>query len=527
MRNVDTDILVIGSGAAGLSFALRMCSKYRITLITKNKLVESNTYYAQGGIAAAAPPLDSFINHINDTISAGDGLCNKDIVEQVIKAGPQMIDDLIKWGVKFTKSEKNKGLYDLTKEGGHSNRRIYHRDDTTGIEIQKHLIKQVKKCKNIKIYEYHMAVNLLTGKHGSEAGCYGAYVLDIKNNKVVTVRARAVLLAAGGAGKVYMYTSNPDVATGDGIAMAYRAGAKISNMEFIQFHPTCLYHPKAKSFLVSESVRGEGGKLRLPNNKLFMKKYHSLGDLAPRDVTARAIDFEMKKSGLQYVYLDITHKPAGFIKKRFPNIYNECLSLGIDMTREPIPVVPAAHYICGGIRTDKYGRTNIKNLFAAGETACTDLHGANRLASNSLLEALFFANNAFEFLKDNLEEIKFPKIKPWNPGKAVDSSEQVMITHNWYEIRRLMWNYVGIVRSEKRLARARRRLDILKTEIQEYYWGFNITAPLLELRNLVTVADIIVKSAIHRKESRGLHYSLDYPKKNKKQCKDTIIQRKL
>jgi L-aspartate oxidase len=525
MKQIETDILVIGSGIAGISFALRIADQNKkVTIVTKDVLQESNTYYAQGGIASVTSEEDSFISHIQDTITAGDGLCNQKVVELVVKEGPNVINDLLHWGVNFTRF--NKTSYDLTREGGHSKRRIFHKDDITGIEIEKHLVTRVKKTRNIKFLEHHMAINLITKKIQNKKECCGAYVLDTKNNKVITLKAQVVVVATGGAGKVYLYTSNPDVATGDGIALAYRIGATISNMEFIQFHPTCLYHPEAKSFLISEAVRGEGGILILPNAKPFMQKYHSLKDLAPRDVVARAIDFEMKKLGIPCVYLDIRHKGKEFIKRKFPNIYEKCLALGIDITEKPIPVVPAAHYTCGGIKTDIYGRTNIKNLFAIGETACTGLHGANRLASNSLLEALVFGKQASQYLENNFPTQKLQKIKEWNTLNAVDSNEQILIPHNWYEIRRLMWNYVGIVRSNKRLARAKRRIDILIKEIQEYYWNFTITQPLLELRNLATVADIIIRSAIKRKESRGLHYNLDYPFKDEKKIKETIIRKK-
>ncbi|MFH1715406.1 MAG: L-aspartate oxidase [Elusimicrobiota bacterium] len=518
-NRVNSDVLIIGSGAAGLSLALRLASKYKINVISKAGLEESSTFYAQGGIAAAWDEKDSLNEHINDTIIAGDGLCKKNVVSAVIKEGPGIIKDLIDWGVKFTKCDSGSGEFDLTKEGGHTKRRIFHKDDTTGVEIETSLSNKVKKQKNISVYEYHIAINLIKHKQA----CCGAYVLNEKKGSVITFCAPIIVLATGGTGKVYVYTSNPDTATGDGIAMAYRIGAKISNMEFMQFHPTCLYHPKAKSFLISEAVRGEGGILRLANGKAFMHKYHKLGSLAPRDVVARAIDCEIKKSGDVCVFLDITHKNKNFIKKRFPNIYEKCLLYGIDITKEPAPVVPAAHYMCGGIKIDMNGRTNIKNLYAVGETACTGLHGANRLASNSLLEAFFTSKRAAEYIKNNFPKIAIPKIKPWSIGKAVDSNEQVMITHNWYELRRLMWNYVGIVRSNARLARARSRIKLLISEIQEYYWDFTVTAPLIELRNLATVADLIIRSAQKRKESRGLHYSLDYPKKNPKKARDTVL----
>lgn len=523
-RTITTDILVIGSGVAGISFALRIAPYHSVLLATKGMLTESSTLYAQGGIASVASEEDSFLSHIQDTLTAGAGLCHADVVESVVNAGPELIADLIHWGVKFTRVEDDRTRYHLTREGGHATRRIYHADDTTGREVERKLAATVRREKRITVYEQCMAINLIVHTQANTTTCYGAYLLDTKTGRVVTVKARVVVLATGGAGKVYVYTSNPDVSTGDGIAMAYRAGAAIRNMEFFQFHPTCLYHPHATTMLISEAVRGEGGKLLLPTHKPFMQKYHPLGDLAPRDVVARAMDAEMKIHGLSCVYLDISHKPKQFILHRFPHIYRTCKDLGIDITREPIPVVPAAHYLCGGVQTDLYARTTVNNLFAVGETACTGLHGANRLASNSLLEALFFAHQAAGFLKDNFPARHFPKIPSWDIGKAVDSNEQIMINHNWYEIRRLMWNYVGIVRSDKRLARAKRRIELLKKEIHEYYWDFIVTAPLLELRNLATVADLIIASAQKRKESRGLHYSLDYPK-TLPVAKDTTIQK--
>jgi L-aspartate oxidase len=521
---VKTDFLVIGSGVAGLSFALKVAARGKVAVVTKREIEESNTKYAQGGIASVWSQEDSFDAHIQDTLVAGDGLCHPDVVEMVVKNGPDRIKDLINWGVNFTLWEKDKTKYDLAREGGHSKRRIIHAADLTGEEVEKTLAKRVKENSNIVAYENLIAVNLIV----REGECWGAYVLDIKKKVVHTFLAKVTLFATGGAGKVYLYTSNSDVATGDGIAMAYRAGAKIANMEFMQFHPTCLYHPEAKSFLISEAVRGEGGILRLKNGEPFMHKYHPQKELAPRDIVARAIDHEMKERGDECVFLDITHKSPKFIKKRFPHIYRKCRSFGFDMTREPLPVVPAAHYICGGVLTDSNGRTSLKRLYAVGEVACTGLHGANRLASNSLLEALVFADRANQQAKCVAEEkISFPRISTWDIGHAVDSYEAVMVSHNWDEIRRLMWNYVGIVRSKKRLERAKRRIELLQKEIQDYYWDFIITSDLIELRNIATVGQLIINSAIQRKESRGLHYNLDCPSRDDLHWqKDTIIQKK-
>jgi L-aspartate oxidase len=519
---VKTDFLVIGSGVAGLSFALKVSAWGKVVVVTKREIEESNTKYAQGGIASVWSQEDTFDAHIQDTLVAGDGLCHSDVVEIVVKNGPDRIRDLINWGVNFTLWEKDKTKYDLAREGGHSKRRIIHAADLTGEEVEKTLAKRVKRNGNITVYENFIAVNLIV----RENECWGAYVLDIKKKVVHTFLAKATILATGGAGKVYLYTSNSDVATGDGIALAYRAGAKIANMEFMQFHPTCLYHPEAKSFLISEAVRGEGAILRLKDGRPFMHKYHPQKELAPRDIVARAIDHEMKERGDDYVLLDISHRSPKFIKKRFPHIYRKCRSFGFDMTKEPLPVVPAAHYICGGVLTDTNGRTSVRRLFAVGEVACSGLHGANRLASNSLLEALVFAERAGQEAKYIVEqEIFFPPVSPWDIGHAVDSHEAVMVSHNWDEIRRLMWNYVGIVRSNKRLERAKRRIELLQKEIQEYYWDFIITSDLIELRNIAMVGQLIIESAIQRKESRGLHYNLDYPSKDDLHWKkDTIIQ---
>ncbi|HUT70258.1 MAG TPA: L-aspartate oxidase [Desulfatiglandales bacterium] len=533
---ITSDFLVIGTGIAGLSFALKAASKGTVSVVTKKETMDASTNYAQGGIASVLDPYDSFDLHIADTLESGAGLCNEEVVRTVVTEGPGMIRELISLGVNFSRDKKEPDKLDLTQEGGHSRRRIVHADDLTGQEVERSLIRNVEGKSNIRIFEDHMAIDLITTskflKRGlstnqTEETCWGAYVLDIHTGEVRTFLARVTVLATGGAGKVYLYTSNPDIATGDGLAMGYRAGAKVANMEFVQFHPTCLFHPLAKNFLISESVRGEGGRLIDKSGNHFMERYHPREDLALRDIVARSIDEELKKSGDECVYLDISHRPPEFIKKRFPHIYQKCLSLDIDITQEPIPVVPAAHYMCGGLIADKRGRTNINNLYAIGEVACTGLHGANRLASNSLIEALVFAKAAFE---DGVKKItqgdphKFPPVPLWDPGSATDSDESVVVSHNWDEVRRLMWNYVGIVRTNKRLIRAKRRIEVIQQEIKEYYWDFLITTDLVELRNLATVAELIINSASMRKESRGLHYNLDYQERDDKNWRhDTVI----
>ncbi len=528
---ITTDFLVIGSGLAGLSFSLKAIDAGSIALVTKQDIAESSSRYAQGGIAAVTDRDDSFEDHIRDTIRAGDGLCRREIVELVVNSAPDRIRELIDLGVKFTRKPESRKEYDLGREGGHSRRRVLHAADQTGAEIEKCLVEAVRAEKRIAVFEDHIAVNLITTPDPANRGrprCRGAYVLDRQANRVKTFLARTTILATGGAAKVYLYTSNPDTAAGDGVAMAYRAGGRIANMEFMQFHPTCLFHPQAKSFLISEAVRGEGGVLKTGDGRPFMADYHPMKDLAPRDIAARAIDAEMKKSGADHVFLDITHRPAAFIRRRFPHIHLRCRDFGIDITRTPIPVVPAAHYSCGGVRTDSRGRTSIPGLLAIGEVAHTGLHGANRLASNSLLEALVFADRSARLVREEPDlPCSLPRVPAWKIGRAVDASEAVMVAHNWDEIRRLMWNYVGIVRSDKRLDRARRRIKNLKKEINEYYWNFIITADLIELRNIATVADLIITSARRRKESRGLHYSLDYPKKdNRRFRKDTVLRRR-
>lgn len=533
---LQTDYLVIGTGIAGLSFALEAAKSGSVIIVTKKEMAEGATNYAQGGIASVFDPEDSFESHIKDTLESGDGLCNERIVRMVVEDGPARIRDLISMGVRFTRQAEDEAVLDLGREGGHSSRRIVHTKDLTGREVERILLERAQANKNIQIYENHMAIDLITKskmiKRGiivseSKETCWGAYVLDVDKSQVITLMARVTVLSTGGAGKVYLYTSNPDIATGDGVAVGYRAGARVANMEFVQFHPTCLYHHEAKNFLISEAVRGEGGVLLNKRGRRFMENYHPLKDLAFRDVVARSIDMELKKSGDECVYLDISHRPADFVIERFPNIYENCLKFQIDITKEPIPVVPAAHYMCGGLITDENGRANLDNLYAIGEVACTGLHGANRLASNSLLEALVFARRAAERSAKRIEEKRrepFPRVPEWDPGSATDSEENVVVSHNWDEIRRFMWNYVGIVRTNKRLERAKRRVELIQDEIKEYYWNFLVTRDLLELRNLALVADLIITCALLRKESRGLHYNLDYDSKDDEYWRrDTIV----
>ncbi|GBL46123.1 L-aspartate oxidase [Sulfuriferula multivorans] len=507
-----TDVLIIGSGLAALTTALHLAQQRRVTLLTKKTLQDSASVWAQGGIAAVLADNDSIEAHIRDTLVAGAGLCNERAVRFVVENGQAAVQWLVEMGVPFTADAASSTGFHLTREGGHSTRRIIHAADATGRAVQKTLCTQIRDNPNITLLEHHIAIDLITGdKLGrDDRTCHGVYALDNVSGQVKTFAASHTVLATGGAGKVYLYTTNPDVATGDGIAMGWRAGCRVANMEFIQFHPTCLYHPHAKSFLITEAVRGEGGLLKLPDGARFMAAHDPRAELAPRDIVARAIDFEMKKRGLDSVYLDISHKPAEFILEHFPTIYERCRALGIDITREPIPVVPAAHYTCGGVVTDLAARTDLTGLYAVGEVACTGLHGANRLASNSLLECLVFGRAAAE---DILASAGAPpaNIPEWDASRVTDADEEIVLSHNWDELRRFMWDYVGIVRTNKRLARAASRIRLLNEEINEYYRNFRVSNDLIELRNLVLTADLIVRSAQLRRESRGLHFSRDYP----------------
>ena len=506
------DTVIIGSGLAGFTLALEAADYQRVALVTKKNLLDGASSWAQGGIAAVLGSDDSIEEHVRDTQTAGAGLCDEKVTRHVAENAKAAIDWLISQHVPFSRDETNETGYHLTREGGHSHRRIIHAADATGNAIQSTLVEKIQSHPNITVFEQHIAIDVITGKKlGLDTNrCYGVYVLDTKSGKIKTFSSQNTVLATGGTGKVYLYTTNPDVATGDGIAMGWRAGCRVANMEFIQFHPTCLYHPHAKSFLITEAVRGEGGLLKLPDGTRFMPAHDERAELAPRDVVARAIDFEMKKRGLDCVYLDISHKPADFLKDHFPNIYARCLELGIDITREPIPVVPAAHYSCGGLMTDLNGRTDIANLYAIGEVAHTGLHGANRLASNSLLECIVYGQAA---AKDILKQEKHPEttLPEWDESRVTDADEEIVIAHNWGELRRFMWDYVGIVRTNKRLERAQHRIKLLAEEIDEYYQNFRVSNDLIELRNLVLTADLIVRCAMLRHESRGLHFSRDYP----------------
>ncbi|MDD9301475.1 MAG: L-aspartate oxidase [Desulfobacter sp.] len=534
---IQTDFLIIGSGIAGLSYALKVAQFGKVTIVTKKKIHKTNTALAQGGVASVFGSTDSFDLHVDDTLKAGDGLCDREVVKMVVENGPARIKELVARGARFNMEGAGPYDFSLGQEGGHSEKRIVFSQDLTGKEIENALIANVEAHENITILENHIAVNLITFSTSIRSGlvrtqheniCCGAYVLNNHSGKVETFYSGVTLLATGGASKVYLYTSNPDIATGDGIAMAYRAGASVANMEFVQFHPTCLYHPEAKNFLISEAVRGEGAYLIDEKGRLFMEDYSPDRELACRDVVARAIDNELKKTGADSVFLDITHKDPGVIRTRFPNIHARCLGYGIDITKQPIPVVPAAHYMCGGVATDLNGRTDVQRLYAVGETACTGLHGANRLASNSLLEALVYAHNAGAASVEEFKKIsqKAPlPLAPWDETNTMDSDEAIVVTHNWDEIRRLMWNYVGIVRSDKRLIRAKRRIENIQHEIDEYYWDFKITSDLIELRNLAVVAELIIRSALMRKESRGLHYNIWYPERDDAHClHPTILQ---
>ena len=531
-----TDFLVIGSGIAGLSFALKAAALGRVTVVTKKGQIDTATNLAQGGIAAVLATDDSFAMHMQDTLQAGAGLCQEDIVRLVVENGPPRVTELVSLGVAFMRDEQHPDRLDLGREGGHSARRIAHACDMTGREIETSLLRCAEANPAITILENHIAVDLLIASKaglrpaspGFRDRSLGAYIMDSRTGAIETFQARVTVLCSGGSGKVYLYTTNPDIATGDGIAMAYRAGARVANLEFVQFHPTCLFHPRVKSFLISEAVRGEGGRLIDERGNPFMHKYDPRGDLATRDTVARAIDAEMKASGDDSVFLDISHKPADHIRKRFPHIYATCLSLGIDMTKEPIPVVPAAHYMCGGVVTDRTGRTSIRDLYSLGETACTGLHGGNRLASNSLLEAVVFAHEAFVQCSREWPELSRqdpPTLPAWSSGQAGRIEECILIAHNWDQIRRLMWNYVGIVRTEKRLQLVRERLAPIVAEINQHYRDYLLTSDLVELRNIALVADLIVQAALGRKESRGLHYIVDYPDPDPAWRTNTILEK--
>ena len=520
------DVLIIGSGLAGMSLALRLAETQRVALLTKHELLDAASAWAQGGIAAVLGDDDSPENHIRDTHIAGAGLCKDEAVRFVVENGKKAVEWLVTQGVPFTRDEENHSELHLTREGGHSHRRIVHAADATGRAVQKTLVQQLKSHPNVEILEHHIALDLITSKKLGltvpENRCHGAYVFDKRAGQVNTLAARFTVLATGGTGKVYLYTTNPDVATGDGLAMGWRAGCRVANMEFIQFHPTCLFHPAAKSYLITEAVRGEGGHLKIPTTgERFMLKHDERAELAPRDIVARAIDYEMKKRGLEFVHLDISHKPADFLKSHFPNIYEKCLTFGIDITIDPIPVVPAAHYTCGGLVTDLNGRTDVESLYAIGEVSCTGLHGANRLASNSLLECLVFSEAVEKDMRAQPYH-ETPLLPMWDESRVTNADEEVIISHNWDELRRFMWDYVGIVRTDKRLERALHRIELLKGEIHEYYANFRVSNDLIELRNLVQTAELIVRCAFARKESRGLHYSLDYPD-TAVLAKDTVL----
>ena len=514
------DVIIIGSGAAGLTAALHLAPQRRVAVISKGPIDEGSTRYAQGGISAVLDATDSFESHIADTLDAGAGLCDPEAVQQTVAAGPQAIHWLLGLGVPFTRESRDgRSQLHLTREGGHSARRVAHAADATGLAIEEALVDQALERSQLEVFERHLAVELITWPKSTTepARVIGVYVQDTATYAVLSLLAPVVILATGGASRVYLYSSNPDGATGDGIAMAWRAGCRVANMEFMQFHPTCLFHPQAKSFLISEAVRGEGGHLHLPDGTRFMPDFDARAELAPRDIVARAIDHEMKRLGLDHVYLNISHCPADFVREHFPMIYRRCLEYGFDMTVEPLPVVPAAHYTCGGVVVDRHGRTDVCGLYAIGEVSYTGLHGANRMASNSLLECLVYAQAAAEHILHTIPASalqSLPTPPTWDESRVTDSEEEVVVAHNWDELRRLMWDYVGIVRSQDRLLRAQRRIQMLNEEVHEYYSHFRITPDLIELRNLVLVADVIVRSALQRKESRGLHFNRDYPERN-------------
>jgi len=518
------DVLIIGSGAAGLTTALHLPQHLQVAVLSKGNLTYASTYHAQGGVAVVLDKKDSLQAHIKDTHIAGAGLCRPEAVEKTVSEGPAAIRWLIDQGVKFSRYEEDGNLgYHLTQEGGHSHRRILHVADATGNAISTTLIEQAQQQANIQLFENRIAVDVITEGEGTKKRAIGAYVHNSETGHTDVFLARCVVLATGGAAKVYLFSSNPDVATGDGIAMAWRAGCRVANMEFMQFHPTCLFHPKANNFLITEAVRGEGGHLLLPSGERFMDKFDPRAELAPRDIVARAIDYEMKRLGVEHLFLDISHKNEDFIINHFPTIYAKCLQLGIDITKEPMPIVPAAHYTCGGVLTNMAGETDISGLYAIGETASTGLHGANRMASNSLLECFVFGKATAEHISTHLPPLSHSTVPEWDDSQVTDSDEDVVISHNWDELRRFMWNYVGIVRTVKRLERALHRIDLLKGEIQEYYSNYRISKDLLELRNLVVIGELIVRSALARQESRGLHYVLDYPEL-KTTIADTILE---
>jgi len=530
---IQADILVVGSGIAGLVLALEVASEGRVIVLTKRTAEVTNTGMAQGGIAAAWLEQDSWQAHVEDTLTAGAGLCRRDVVEFVAKTARPRVEDLIRYGCNF---DQDGGTYDLHREGGHSERRILHAKDCTGTEIMRALLEAVRAHPNIELREHRMAVDLITeGWMARSRGelppvpdrVAGLYALDTQTGEVETYAARVVALCTGGAGKVYLYTSNPDVASGDGIAIAYRAGARVANMEFVQFHPTCLFHPEARNFLISEALRGEGGILRNGEGEAFMANYDPRKELAPRDIVARAIDAELKRRGEDCAFLDMRHMDRAALKSHFPTIYGRCMELGIDIATTPIPVVPAAHYICGGVVTDMAGETDLGSLFAVGEVACTGLHGANRLASNSLLEGAVFAHAAAARMREQLKDAPLVSDLPtWDAGTASEPDEQVVINQIWDEVRRFMWNYVGIVRTNRRLLRARKRIDLVQEEIRHHYWDFALTGDLIELRNLATVAELVVECALRRRESRGLHYNADYPRTDPRFLGETVLQRR-